>query len=256
MPVMIAISMQPRDRLRRLSLVGALVCLVALALVPWLGAEVNGAKRWLNLGVGQFQPSEFLKPFFVVSMAWLLEPARNGQVAADLHLVGAASPALVAFLLMRQPDFGSTIIFAAVWIAMLAIAGLNLRILVGLGIAGAGRDRPGLFLLRRGDRAHRRLPVRRGRQFPDRECDAHADRGRAVRHGAGGGDAQVRPARAAYRLYLLGDRRGVRADRLPDDRPALSRHRRAGAGQAARRGIQLRHPRRRRAWSSSSGCRR
>ncbi len=72
MPVMIAISMQPRERLRRLSLVGALVCLVALALVPWLGAEVNGAKRWLNLGVGQFQPSEFLKPFFVVSMAWLL----------------------------------------------------------------------------------------------------------------------------------------------------------------------------------------
>ena len=45
MPVMIAISMQPRDRLRRLSLIGAVVCVVALALVPWLGHEVNGAKR-------------------------------------------------------------------------------------------------------------------------------------------------------------------------------------------------------------------
>ena len=61
MPVMIIISMLPRDRLRRLSLVGALVCTVALALVPMFGEEVNGAKRWLNLGVGQFQPSEFLK---------------------------------------------------------------------------------------------------------------------------------------------------------------------------------------------------
>ena len=72
MPVMIFISMQPRERLKRLSLIGAVICVGALALVPWLGAEVNGAKRWLNLGVGQFQPSEFLKPFFVISLAWLL----------------------------------------------------------------------------------------------------------------------------------------------------------------------------------------
>jgi cell division protein FtsW len=135
MPVMIAISMQPRERLRRLSLVGALVCLVALALVPVLGAEVNGAKRWLNLGVGQFQPSEFLKPFFVVSMAWLLS-LREQDKSLPIFTISAMLTGLVAFLLMRQPDFGSTIIFAAVWIAMLAIAGLNLRILIGLGIAG------------------------------------------------------------------------------------------------------------------------
>lgn len=135
LPVMIAISMQPRERLRRLSLIGALVCLVALALVPWLGAEVNGAKRWLNLGVGQFQPSEFLKPFFVVSMAWLLS-LREGDKTLPIFTLSAVITGVVAVLLMRQPDFGSTIIFASVWIAMLAIAGLNLRILVGLGIAG------------------------------------------------------------------------------------------------------------------------
>ena len=135
MPVMIAISMQPRDRLRRLSLIGALVCLVALALVPWLGAEVNGAKRWLNLGVGQFQPSEFLKPFFVVSMAWLLS-LREMDKSLPIFTLSAGIVGLVAFLLMRQPDFGSTIIFGAVWIAMLAIAGLNMRILIGLGMAG------------------------------------------------------------------------------------------------------------------------
>jgi cell division protein FtsW len=135
MPVMIAISMQPRGRLRRLSLIGALVCLVALALVPMLGAEVNGAKRWLNLGVGQFQPSEFLKPFFVVSMAWLLS-LRETDKSLPIFTLSAVITALVAVLLMRQPDFGSTIIFACVWIAMLAIAGVNLRILIGLGLAG------------------------------------------------------------------------------------------------------------------------
>jgi len=135
LPVMIAISMMPRERLRRLSLVGALLCTVALALVPFLGFEVNGAKRWFNLGVGLFQPSEFLKPFFVVSMAWLLS-LREMDKSLPIFTLSAVITGLVAFLLMRQPDFGSTIIFAAVWIAMLAIAGLNLRILVGLGIAG------------------------------------------------------------------------------------------------------------------------
>ncbi|HEY0628603.1 MAG TPA: putative peptidoglycan glycosyltransferase FtsW [Sphingomicrobium sp.] len=133
-PVMIVISMQPRESLKRLSLIGALVCVVALALVPWLGAEVNGAKRWLNLGVGQFQPSEFLKPFFVVGMAWLLS-LKESDKSLPIFSFSGLLVGVVAVLLMRQPDFGSTIIFAAVWIAMLAIAGLNLRILIGLGVA-------------------------------------------------------------------------------------------------------------------------
>jgi cell division protein FtsW len=135
LPVMILISMQPRDRLKRLSLVGALVCLLALALVPVVGEEVNGAKRWLNLGVGQFQPSEFLKPFFVVGLAWLLS-LREADKSLPIFTLSGVLVGIVAVMLMRQPDFGSTIIFVAVWIAMLAIAGLNLRILVGLGIAG------------------------------------------------------------------------------------------------------------------------
>jgi cell division protein FtsW len=135
MPVMIAISMQPRNRLRRLSLAGALICLVALALVPWLGEEVNGAKRWLNLGIGQFQPSEFLKPFFVVAMAWLLS-LREQDKTLPVFWLSAAVTGVVAVLLMKQPDFGSTIIFGCVWLALLALAGVNMRILVGLGVAG------------------------------------------------------------------------------------------------------------------------
>ena len=135
LPVMIFISMMPRERLRRLSMIGALLCVVALALVPSLGAEVNGAKRWLNLGVGQFQPSEFLKPFFVVSMAWLLS-LRDMDKSLPIFTLSAVMTGLVAFLLMRQPDFGSTIIYGAVWVAMLALAGANLRILGGLAVAG------------------------------------------------------------------------------------------------------------------------
>ena len=71
-PVMIAVSMMPRHRAKRLSLAGAAVFLALLAVVPVFGPEVNGARRWLDIGVGQLQPSEFLKPFFVVALAWLL----------------------------------------------------------------------------------------------------------------------------------------------------------------------------------------
>ncbi len=51
---------------------GAAFFSVMLAMVPLIGAEHNGARRWIALGVGELQPSEFLKPLFVVSLAWLL----------------------------------------------------------------------------------------------------------------------------------------------------------------------------------------
>ena len=134
-PVMIAISMLPRDRAKRLSLVGAVIFTVLLVLVPMVGPEVNGARRWLDLGVGQLQPSEFLKPFFVVALAWLLS-LREKDKQLPVYPLTALLVGAVAFLLMQQPDFGSTIIFAAVWIAMLALAGISLRFLGALGVLG------------------------------------------------------------------------------------------------------------------------
>jgi cell division protein FtsW len=134
-PVMIAISMMPRERARRLSLFGAAFFFVLLIFVPVLGPEVNGAKRWINFGLGQVQPSEFLKPFFVIAMAWLLS-LRDGDKSLPVYWMSAGITGVIAFLLMKQPDFGSTIIFVAVWIAMLALAGVSMRLLIILGVAG------------------------------------------------------------------------------------------------------------------------
>jgi cell division protein FtsW len=134
-PVMIGISMMPRERARRLSLFGAAFFFALLIFVPIIGPEVNGAKRWINIGVGQLQPSEFLKPFFVVSMAWLLS-LKDADKSLPVYPISAVLVGGIAYLLMKQPDFGSTIIFCAVWLAMLALAGINMRILVGLAVAG------------------------------------------------------------------------------------------------------------------------
>ena len=134
-PVMIAISMMPQERARRLSLIGAVIFFGMLIFVPIVGPEVNGARRWVNFGLGQVQPSEFLKPFFVVAMAWLLS-LRDSDKSLPVFWISAVITGAVAILLMKQPDFGSTVIFCTVWIAMLALAGVNMRILIGIGIAG------------------------------------------------------------------------------------------------------------------------
>jgi cell division protein FtsW len=134
-PVMIAISMMPKDRARRLSLFGAAFFFVLLIFVPVLGPEVNGATRWINFGLGQVQPSEFLKPFFVVAMAWLLS-LRESDKSLPIYWISALVTGGIAYLLMKQPDFGSTIIFVAVWIAMLALAGVSIRLLAILAVCG------------------------------------------------------------------------------------------------------------------------
>jgi cell division protein FtsW len=134
-PVMIGISMMPRERARRISLFGAGFFFMLLIFVPIIGPEVNGARRWIEIGVGQLQPSEFLKPFYVVAMAWLLS-LRERDKSIPVFALSALPVGAIAFLLMKQPDFGSTIIFVSVWLAMLALAGVNMRILIGLGIAG------------------------------------------------------------------------------------------------------------------------
>jgi cell division protein FtsW len=133
-PVMILISMMPRERAKRFSIGGGILFLALLAAVPFIGAEKNGAVRWIELGVGQLQPSEFLKPFYVVTMAWILS-LKEKDKGLPVFLVTAVLTAVVAALLMKQPDFGSTIIYGTVWIALLALAGLNMRILLGLGAA-------------------------------------------------------------------------------------------------------------------------
>ena len=83
LPVMLVVSMLPRQAARRLARsCWALVMLAALMLVPFIGVEVNGAKRWLDLAACSFQPSEFLKPAFVVALAWLLSLRAHDPNAA------------------------------------------------------------------------------------------------------------------------------------------------------------------------------
>ena len=134
-PLMIVISMLPQLLLRRWALGCAAFFSVFLAMVPLIGFEKNGATRWIGVGIGQFQPSEFLKPFFVVALAWILSLKSHDRALPVVPITGLLT-GIVAVLLMMQPDFGQTIIFCTVWMALVMIAGLPFRVVAMLGAGG------------------------------------------------------------------------------------------------------------------------
>lgn len=127
-PLMIAVSMAPVPLARRMALIGAVFFMACLALVPFIGTVHNGARRWIDLGVSEFQPSEFLKPCFIVATAWLLS-LRDKEPELPVLTMSFILTGITACLLMLQPDFGQTIIFCVIWLALLMIAGVPMKTL-------------------------------------------------------------------------------------------------------------------------------
>ena len=128
---MFGASMLPRDVARRAGILLGFAMLVGLMLVPVVGTSVNGARRWLNLGMS-LQPSEFLKPAFAIILAWILSwRVRDPGLPAIELSTGLMG--FIAVLLMAQPDFGSTILFGGVWFVMVLMSGISLK---RIGLAG------------------------------------------------------------------------------------------------------------------------
>lgn len=136
LPLMLLISTMPVPLARRLGLFGMAFFSVLLAAVPFIGFSVNGAQRWIGSGAFQLQPSEFLKPFYIVTVAWLLSLRVQDPDLPVVPLSGLLT-AIIAALLMKQPDFGQTVIFCTVWMTLLLLSGASLRIIVWLGMIAA-----------------------------------------------------------------------------------------------------------------------
>ena len=122
---MLGVSMLPRPLLRRGAILLCAAMIGALLLVPVIGSEVNGARRWLDLGI-RFQPSEFLKPAYAMTLAWILSWRLRDPGLPVIALSGVLM-GLVACLLMLQPNLGSAIIFFSIWFAMVVLAGLPMQ---------------------------------------------------------------------------------------------------------------------------------
>ncbi len=136
--IVIATSLLSARNVRRLALAGCVLALAATALTLVHGMEIKGARRWIAFPFMSLQPSEFLKPCFAVTTAWLLSVGRRGGVGAGRafpgHLAALAVLAVIVLLLKSQPDIGMLSVILCVFLIQLFIDGLPL-VLVG---AGAG----------------------------------------------------------------------------------------------------------------------
>ena len=142
LPVMLGVSMLPVTWAKRLSLLLTLVFFGCLVAVMFIGTGTNGAARWIQLPGFQFQPSEFFKPVFVVTTAWLLALRFDDRSLPTMQ-ISFAMLLMVAALLIKQPDFGQTALIMAVWLVQSLLAGMSFWVLgvlaaaatVGLGLA-------------------------------------------------------------------------------------------------------------------------
>ena len=125
MAIMILISIISTNILKRIIIPLFILSFILLALVPMIGVEVKGAKRWLDFYFFRLQPIEILKPFFIlVSVKILtLEKFENSQIKYFLSFLLLSS---VIILLIDQPDLGQSILLVGSWIATVFISGVSL----------------------------------------------------------------------------------------------------------------------------------
>lgn len=130
--VLIATSFLNPQQIRRVALIVFVIGLALTAATLVFGAEVKGARRWLVVLGVNVQPSEFVKPAFVILAAWLFaESTRAPDMPANTIALGLL--VLVIAVLVLQPDFGQTLLIALVWGALFFMAGMRMIWVIGLG---------------------------------------------------------------------------------------------------------------------------
>jgi rod shape determining protein RodA len=111
----------------------SVLLLVAVALG---GTMVNGSRRWLNLGIGRFQPAELMKIALPLLLAWYFQK-QEGRVRFIDFVVAAALIALPVWLIKRQPDLGTALMIGATGFFVLYLGGLSWKIMAGLAVLTA-----------------------------------------------------------------------------------------------------------------------
>jgi rod shape determining protein RodA len=133
--VMYTFAYIPPNFLLRIALPLYVLGVLLLVCVALFGDIVNGARRWLHVGVTRIQPSEIMKIAVPLMLAWYFD-RYEATLKLKNYLIAAALLAVPVGLIVRQPDLGTAVLILAAGAYVLFLAGLNWRIIVGLGLAG------------------------------------------------------------------------------------------------------------------------
>ncbi|HJN24831.1 MAG TPA: putative peptidoglycan glycosyltransferase FtsW [Rhodospirillales bacterium] len=140
--LMVLVSLMTPRGVRRLAVGCAGFALLGMLATLFVGSEIKGASRWIHIAGFSLQPSEFIKPAFAVIAAWLFAESRT-KANIPGNKLATGFFAVIALLLLLQPDFGMTFVVAAVWGIEFFLAGLPLLWVVMIvvllmgGIVGA-----------------------------------------------------------------------------------------------------------------------
>ena len=120
------------DQLFKYSIILFFVSLTSLFLVPIIGTEVKGSKRWIDLFfLPRFQPIELLKPFYIIMISTILCSVRTSNIYLK-YLLSIFLASIIALFLIMQPDIGQTLLVIFSWAVLIFTSGVNIFLLFGL----------------------------------------------------------------------------------------------------------------------------
>ena len=123
--IMSLLSLLDQKLLIKVSIFLFFLTFISLILVPIIGVEVKGSKRWLDLGaLPRFQPIEIVKPFFVIVISLILSLDKKNLYLKYLLSTIILLPTII--LLLSQPDLGQTLLISSAWLAIIFVSGINL----------------------------------------------------------------------------------------------------------------------------------
>ncbi|HTI45369.1 MAG TPA: rod shape-determining protein RodA [Casimicrobiaceae bacterium] len=125
----------PPQTLARMAVPLYAVAVIMLVGVALFGVVVNGSRRWLNLGVARFQPSELMKIALPMMLAWYFQKF-EGRIGWKDFVVASILIVVPVYLIKRQPDLGTALLIAASGFYVLYLAGLSWKIIVALFAVG------------------------------------------------------------------------------------------------------------------------
>ena len=129
MTIIILLSILDSIRLLKFSLIFFFIILISLFLVPLIGVEVKGSKRWIDLFIlPRFQPIELLKPFFIIFLATILSTEKRININLK-YIFSFLTTLLISGLLFIQPDIGQTLLILFTWSVLIFTSGVNILFL-------------------------------------------------------------------------------------------------------------------------------
>ncbi len=209
--ILLGTSLLSKTALRRAALAVFVIGLLLMVLAIGFGPVVKGATRWVSIGGLSLQPSEFVKPAFIILTAWLFSE-RVRYPDMPINKIAFALYVVFVTVLILQPDYGQTVLLTLVWLALFFMAGLSwlwTGIFAGLGALGLGMAY--LFVPHVTKRIDRFLQPGTGDTFQvDRALEAFAHGGW---FGAGPGEGTVKrilpDAHTDFIFAVIGEEFGV-----------------------------------------------